>query len=97
LWANFWSAEISKHAYPTLDSFLADVVELLRDEVQELARLGATYIQIDAPHYTAMLEERTRAFYEAQGWSADRWLGQGIEMDNAVIDSAPGITFGFHL
>jgi 5-methyltetrahydropteroyltriglutamate--homocysteine methyltransferase len=97
LWSNFWSAEISKPAYPTLDSFLADVVDLLGDEVRELGRLGATYIQIDAPHYTAMLEEKTRAFYEGQGWTADRWLNQGIEMDNAVIDAVPGITFGFHL
>jgi 5-methyltetrahydropteroyltriglutamate--homocysteine methyltransferase len=97
LWSNFWSAEISKPAYPTLDSFLADVVDLLCDEVRELERLGATYIQIDAPHYTAMLEEKTRAFYEGQGWTADRWLSQGIEMDNAVIDAAPGVTFGFHL
>ena len=97
LWANFWSAELSKDAYPTLDSFLADVVDLLRDEAWELGRLGATYIQIDAPHYTAMLEDKTRAFYEAQGWTVDRWLSRGIEMDNAVIDSFPGITFGFHL
>jgi 5-methyltetrahydropteroyltriglutamate--homocysteine methyltransferase len=97
LWSNFWSAEFSKDVYPTIDSFLADVVDLLRDEVRDLGRLGATYIQIDAPHYTAMLEEKTRAFYEGQGWTADRWLSQGIEMDNAVIDSVPGITFGFHL
>src|SRR6516165_1786645 len=32
---------------PTLDSFLGDVVAILRDEVTELVRLGATYIQID--------------------------------------------------
>ncbi|MDH3444735.1 MAG: methionine synthase, partial [Deltaproteobacteria bacterium] len=48
LWANFWSAEYSKGAYPTLESFLADVVDILREEVAELTRLGAPYIQIDA-------------------------------------------------
>ncbi len=41
LWANFWSREHSRAAYPTLDSFLADIVQLLREEVQELVRLGA--------------------------------------------------------
>ena len=51
LYANLWSPAKSKAAYPTLDSFLADVVDILRDEVAELVRLGATYIQIDAPHY----------------------------------------------
>jgi len=48
LWANFWSPELSGHVYPTLDSFLADVTAILRDEVDELVRLGATYIQLDA-------------------------------------------------
>jgi 5-methyltetrahydropteroyltriglutamate--homocysteine methyltransferase len=97
LWANFWSAEHSRAAYPTLDSFLADVVEILRDEVKELARLGATYIQIDAPHYGLLLDPKTRVFYEAQGWNFDQWLSLGIELDNALIDGIVGVTFGFHI
>jgi len=97
LWANFWSAERSATAYPTLDSFLADVVAIMRDEVAELARLGATYIQIDAPHYTALLDPMASAFYEQQGWALDRWLAQGIEMDNALMGGFPEVTFGFHL
>jgi methionine synthase II (cobalamin-independent) len=97
LWANFWSAERSRDAYPTLDAFLADVVDIMRDEVAELARLGATYIQIDAPHYPLLLDPATRAFYEGQGWSLERWLSHGIAMDNALMDGFTGITFGFHL
>ena len=97
LWANFWSAQRSGTAYPTLDSFLADVVAIMRDEVAELVRLGATYIQIDAPHYTAVLDPRASAFYEQQGWTLGRWLGQGIEMDNALMEGFPEVTFGFHL
>src|SRR5262245_7909634 len=97
LLANFWSEKRSRAAYPTLDSFLADVADILCRDVRELARLGCTYIQIDAPHYTLLLDARTRAFYESRGWSADAWLGRGIALDNAVVDAAPGVTFGFHL
>lgn len=97
LWANFWSGERSAAAYPTLDSFLADVVDLLRDEVAELVRLGATYIQIDAPHYPLLLDPKLRAFYEGRGWSLDRWLSQGIALDNAVMEGFPQVTFGIHL
>ena len=97
LWTNFWSAGCSAAAYPTLDSFLADVVDILRAEIAELVRLGATYIQLDAPHYPLLLDPQTRAFYEEQGWTLDRWLHQGIEMDNAVIGGFPEVTFGFHL
>ncbi len=97
LWANFWSREYSRAAYPTLDSFLADIVQLLREEVQELVRLGAPYIQIDAPHYGLMLDATTRRFYEEQGWSLDQWLTRGIELDNAIIAGFPGVTFALHL
>jgi 5-methyltetrahydropteroyltriglutamate--homocysteine methyltransferase len=88
---------VSRDAYPTLDDFLADVVALTRDEVTELARLGATYIQLDAPHYPLLIDPATRAFYESRGWSVERWLAHGIELDNAVMDGHPGVTFGFHL
>lgn len=97
LWANFWSPEHSAHVYPTLDSFLADVVDILREEVEELVRLGATYIQLDAPHYPLLLDPKTRAFYESQGWSLADYLARGIELDNAVIAGFPDVTFSFHL
>jgi 5-methyltetrahydropteroyltriglutamate--homocysteine methyltransferase len=97
LFANLWSPQRSTVAYPTLDAFLADVVQVLCDEVRELVRLGCTYIQLDAPHYPLLIEPGWRAFYEERGWPAERWLGYGIELDNAVIDAGRPATFGFHL
>ena len=97
LWVNFWSPEHSTDAYPTLDSFLADVVDILRAEVEELVRLGATYIQLDAPHYPLLLDESTRNFYESRGWTMEDYLQRGIELDNAVIEGFSDVTFGFHL
>src|SRR5207244_1192551 len=38
-----------------------------------------------------------RAFYQERGWPLGRWLGYGIELDNAVIDAGRPATFGFHL
>lgn len=96
LFVNFWSSG-SREVYPSLDSFLEDVVAILREEVAELVRLGATYIQIDAPHYTSLIDPRTRSFYEAQGWSFERWLRMGVELDNKVMEGFPEATFGFHL
>ncbi len=97
LYANLWSPTHSRDAYPTLDAFLEDVAAITRDEIGELVRLGCTYIQLDAPHYPLLIDERTRAFYESQGWSAERWLDRGIELDNWVMSDHPGVTFGFHL
>ena len=97
MYANLWSPELSGEAYPTLDLFLEDVAEILREEVEELARLGARYVQLDAPHYPLLLDPRTRRFYEERGWDFDRWMSRGVELDNHVMGDHPGITFAFHL
>ena len=97
LFANFWTPERSAAAYDSLEAFLIDVTAIVRAEVEDLARLGATYIQIDAPHYPLLLDPKTRAFYEARGWNLEQWLDLGIGFDNAVMDDIPGVTFAFHL
>ena len=97
LFANLWSPQQSTGAYPTLDAFLADVVQVLCEEVAELVRLGCTYLQLDAPHYPLLIDPAWRAFYEERGWPLKRWLGYGIELDNAVIEAGRPATFGFHL
>ena len=97
LFANLWSPQRSIGPYPTLDAFLADVVQVLCEEVAELVRLGCTYIQLDAPHYPLLIDPGWRAFYEERGWPLERWLGYGIELDNAVIDAGRPAAFGFHL
>lgn len=97
LWANFWSPKYSRAVYPTLEAFLGDIAAILREEIAELTRLGAAYIQIDAPHYGLLLDPKTRAFYEKLGWNLDRWLSLGAELDNAVMKGFSDVTFGFHI
>lgn len=97
LFASLWSPDESAGAYPSPDAFLADVVDILCDEVRELVRLGCRYIQLDAPQYPLLVDPEWRAFYEARGWQRDRWLSHGIELDNAVIAAGRPATFGFHL
>lgn len=97
LFASLWSPEHGGGAYASLDTFMADVVEILRDEARELTRLGCTYIQLDAPHYPLLIDPTWRAFYEKRGWDLERWLSYGIELDNAVIEAVRPATFGFHL
>lgn len=97
LYANFYDAARAPPEYPTLESFLEDVAELLREEVDELVRLGATYVQLDAPQYPLLVDPAWRDFYASRGWPAERWLELGLTLDNHVIGNRPGVTFGFHL
>jgi 5-methyltetrahydropteroyltriglutamate--homocysteine methyltransferase len=92
-----YDPEKSKAAYPTQDAYLADIVDFTRREIQELIRLGCTYIQFDAPYYTALLAPQRREAFRQQGQDPDRMLAQGIEVENAVIDGYSGVTFALHL
>ena len=95
--AAYYDSKKSAGAYPKIDAYLADIVDILRDEVQELVRLGCTYIQIDSPQYAALLDPQLREGYRQRGNDPDRLLDLSTEMDNAVIGDFPGITFGLHL
>lgn len=95
--AAYYDAEKSQGAYATVDAYLADLVDILRGEVEELVRLGCTYIQIDSPQYTALLDPVLRAGYLQRGNDPDRLLDLAIEMDNAIVGSHAGVTFGLHL
>ena len=97
LFANFWSPARSAGAYRTLEAFLSDVADIMRGEIAELVRLGATYIQLDAPHYPLALDPQWASFYESRGFTAQDWVAQGTELDNAVMEGFGGVTFGFHL
>jgi methionine synthase II (cobalamin-independent) len=97
LFANFWDPGRAPTAYATLEDYLGDVAEILREEVEELVRLGAEYIQLDAPHYPLLLDPGYRDFYESRGWPAERWLELGLELDNLVIGDHPDVTFAMHL
>jgi 5-methyltetrahydropteroyltriglutamate--homocysteine methyltransferase len=95
--AAYYDPKYSSGAYPTRDGFLADVVDFTRREVEELIRLGCTYIQIDAPQYAALLDPTLREGYRQRGSDPDRLIDACIDMDNTVIGRHPGVTFGLHI
>jgi 5-methyltetrahydropteroyltriglutamate--homocysteine methyltransferase len=95
--AAYYDPKYSSGAYPTREAFLADVVDFTRREVDELVRLGCTYIQIDAPQYAALLDHDLREGYRQRGSDPDRLIDACIEMDNTVIGRHPGVTFGLHI
>jgi 5-methyltetrahydropteroyltriglutamate--homocysteine methyltransferase len=95
--AAYYDPQKSAAAYPTRDAYLADVVDITRREVDELVRLGCTYVQIDAPQYAALLDPALREGYRQRGSDPDQLIDACIEMDNAVIGRHPGVTFALHI
>ncbi len=95
--AAYYDPEKSKGAYKTRDEYLADIVNISRREVEELVRLGCTYIQIDAPQYAALLDPKMRDGYRQRGSDPEELIDRCIELDNAIIHGHPGVTFAMHI
>jgi 5-methyltetrahydropteroyltriglutamate--homocysteine methyltransferase len=95
--AAYYEPQKSAGAYPTREAYLADVVDITRREIEELVRLGCTYVQIDAPQYAALLDPALREGYRQRGSDPDRLIDACIEMDNAAIGRHPGVTFALHI
>ncbi|MGI9557193.1 MAG: cobalamin-independent methionine synthase II family protein, partial [Solirubrobacterales bacterium] len=95
--AALYDPELSAEAYPSRDEYHADVVALLREEIAEVVRLGCTYVQLDAPQYGALLDPEMRQEFRERGNDPDRMIDAGVDMDNAIIDGFPGVTFGLHI
>ena len=92
-----WSPKHSSSAYPDPFALCADAAQILREEIAELAALGCTYIQIDAPELATLVDANTRSnVYEANGISTERMLGEGVDLLNAIAD-ARGVSFGLHM
>jgi 5-methyltetrahydropteroyltriglutamate--homocysteine methyltransferase len=87
----------STSVYPDMDAFLADVVEISRRIIGELVQAGCRYIQIDAPGYTAYVDQVSLDRMRARGEDPDKNMARSIAADNAVIEGFDGVTFGIHL
>jgi len=83
--------------YPDMDAFMADVVAITRQIVRELIDAGCRYVQIDAPGYTAYVDQVSLDRMRSRGEDPKRNLDRSVAADNAVIEGFDGVTFGIHL
>jgi len=98
MYAYYWVPGLSEAAYPNPAAYMADVTDILRDEVRELVRLGCRYIQFDAPEFGMVLDPHQAAWFEAKGFPAKTMVHDGIEMMNAIMAGFEDrCTFGLHV
>jgi 5-methyltetrahydropteroyltriglutamate--homocysteine methyltransferase len=80
-----------------VEAFLADVVAISRQIIGELVEAGCRYIQIDAPGYTAYVDQVSLERMRGRGENPDKNMERSIEADNAIIAGFDEVTFGIHL
>ena len=97
MYAYYWVPGVSDAAYPTTDAYMADIVDILRDEVSELVRLGAEYVQIDAPEFGMLIDPHQQEWFARKGFRPERMLHDGMAMIDAIVAANPRVTFGLHI
>jgi 5-methyltetrahydropteroyltriglutamate--homocysteine methyltransferase len=90
-----WEESLS--VYDGLDDFVNDVVAIERQMIAGLAEAGCPYVQIDAPGYTAYVDEPSMQRMRARGEDPRRNLERSIAADNAIIEGFPNVEFGIHI
>jgi 5-methyltetrahydropteroyltriglutamate--homocysteine methyltransferase len=89
--------ERSQAVYKDIDEFLADVVAIQRRMIAELVAAGCRYVHIDAPGFTAYVDQVWLDRMRARGEDPDKSLERGIKAENDVIAGFEGVTFGLHI
>ncbi len=97
MYAYYWLPGVSDKAYDSIEEYLADVADVLKDEVAELVRLGAEYIQFDAPEFGMLIDPHQKKWFRSKGFDPNDLIQCGIRAMNAIIDLHPGILFGLHI
>ncbi len=93
-----WREGVSEKAYPDLDEFFADVGRIYREELRELAGLGATYVQFDDVSLPLLCDARLREQVKQRGYDPDVLVDRYIDVTNAALDARPAeLTVGMHL
>ena len=87
----------STSVYPTMDDFMAAVVEIEREMVRGLREAGCNYIQLDAPGYTAYVDPPSLHEMRQRGEDPMENFKRSLRADNEIIRGFEGLTFGIHL
>ncbi|MGE3173609.1 MAG: vitamin-B12 independent methionine synthase [Planctomycetota bacterium] len=100
---SIWVKGLSSAAYPTREALCADVVRILREELQELAALGVEMVQFDEPVLTEVVfagKSATRTFMcaaLAQKASPEEELLLAVDLIGRVTDGITGPITAVHV
>ncbi len=87
----------SSAVYASMDAFLTDVIAIERAMIGEAVAAGCGYVHIDAPGYTAYVDEPSLEAMRARGEDPMENFGRSLGADNQLICGFDDTTFGIHI
>ncbi|KAI1076523.1 hypothetical protein F5B20DRAFT_555430 [Whalleya microplaca] len=89
---------IDEKAYPTLDPFFADLARVFQEELDDLYKAGARFVQLDDTNLAYLCDPKMRAEAEQRHGDANELARQYADLINAAISKRPSdLTIGIHL
>ena len=97
---HFWAEPdtFAAAGYPDHDAYFADLAAVYREEIEDLARRGATYIQMDEVPLAMLCDPTLRARLQSRGEDPNRAVRRYVELVNACVATRPvDVTLAMHL
>jgi 5-methyltetrahydropteroyltriglutamate--homocysteine methyltransferase len=89
----YWVEGRSDKVYTSRQEYMDDLIALEHEDAKQLAAAGATYLQIDAPHY-AMMHETAPPDMLAH---LDETMREMAALDNRVFAGVTGVVTAIHI
>jgi 5-methyltetrahydropteroyltriglutamate--homocysteine methyltransferase len=80
---------VSEKAYPDMEEFWADIAQVYRDEIRDLAAAGLTYLQLDDVAVSCLCDEGIRAQIRRDGEDPELMPAKYAAVINALIAERP--------
>ncbi len=88
---------VSDSVYPDLDRFFDDVARVYREELEDLAERGASYVQLDCVAIPLLCDPKHRESFRARGYEPEAFVPRYVDLFNRAVGSRPpGLTLGVH-
>lgn len=87
----FFAKGISNNIYASPLEFLREVTQILKEAVNELERVGVSYIQVDAPEFGMLLDPIQQEWFANKGFDPKTLVRDGVEMINEVLSDFHGL------
>jgi len=89
---------VSEQAYPDLDVYFADVIDVYAAELKALGDAGCGYVQFDDTNFAYLCDQRMRQAMRDRGEDPDELPRRYVRLINAVIAKKPAsMTICIHL
>jgi methionine synthase II (cobalamin-independent) len=91
-------AAINAEVYPDMERFWSDLADAYREEIERLARLGCTYLQLDDTSLAYLNDPSERAAFDQRGEDGEHQHITYINTFNrALAGRPPGMTITTHM